>query len=489
MLGSAFAAVAALVLTIIVGHALGAAGTGIFYQAVGIFTVLTQVLRLGTNSGVVRFISEQRAFGRTGSEWRIIGFAAIPVAALSTAVSVAVWLAAAPLAEWLSDPGSDGLSADVLRAMAPFIVVAAVLGVVEIAARMVRGAGTFTLLQNVMLPASRLLTVSLVTLAGATAYEAFGAWTAPLPLWLVVGVAVIASPLIRDFRCRADSPAESRPRFTTFWRFNLPRAVSSALEVGLEWADVLIVAALASPSTAGVYAVVTRAIKAGGIVDHGMRIAVGPTISAMLARKEHVSATALHTRVVRAMILMNWPFYLLLISLGPAVLAVFGSEFVAGAGPMALIAAGFMFQTASGMLQSILLQGGKSTWQMYNKSIALTLSVVGNLLLVPVWGIWGAAVTWLVVLIVDNLIAAWQVHFRMGVVLQPAKLAGAALVPVAVFGIGGGLLRGLVGTNVLAMLLAAAGLAVIYLAALWLLRRRLAIVELWRKVPIVGRYA
>ena len=64
LFGSAFAALAALLLTAIVGNTLGADGTGLFFQAMGIFTILTQVLRLGTNSGIVRYIAEQRAFHR-----------------------------------------------------------------------------------------------------------------------------------------------------------------------------------------------------------------------------------------------------------------------------------------------------------------------------------------------------------------------------------------------------------------------------------------
>lgn len=486
LLGSGFAAVAALLVTVVIGHTLGAAGTGVFFQALGIFTVLTQVLRLGTNTGIVRFISEQRAFDRIGSEWRIVCFAAIPVAALSGLASLAVWFGADALASWLSEPGDSALGADVLRSMAPFVFVGAVLGVVEISARMLRGAGTFALLQNVMLPASRLLAVSIVALAGATAYRAFEAWLIPLPVWLIVGLAVIASPLIRDFRRRSDSPTESRPRFRMFWRFNVPRAISSALEVALEWADVLIVAALAPPAVAGVYAVVTRVVKVGGIVDHAMRIAVAPTISAMLARRETHLASSLHTDVVRVLILLSWPFYVLIIAMGGSVLAIFGPEFVVGWGPMVLLALSLMFQTACGMLQSVLIQGGKSAWQMYNKAIAVGLSIVGNIMLVPVMGIWGAAVTWLVVALADNLIAAYQVHRLMGVHLKPVSLFPAMVPPVLVFGVGGALISLLAGSSLISLLVGGLILAPIYAIVLWGARRQLQIVALWRKVPLIG---
>lgn len=490
LFGSAFAALAALLLTAIVGNTLGASGTGLFFQAMGIFTILTQVLRLGTNSGIVRFISEQRAFDRVGAEWRIVLFAAVPVAIVSGLVSLAVWFFADALGAWLAAPTEADTLADLLRAMVPYIVMGALIGVLQIAARMLRGVTAFTLLQSVLLPASRLLTVLLaVSLAGVAAWGAFEAWLWPLPVWLVITVIVVATPLIRDFRRRAESPPTGRPSLASFWRFNAPRSVSSGLETALEWSDVLIIAAVASPAAAGVYAVITRAVRAGGVVDKAMRVAVSPTISALLARENYSESTRLHTSVVRAMILMNWPFYMLLIAMGPAVLDIFGDEFRSGWGPMILLSLAMMFQTACGMLQSILLQGGKSTWQMYNKSIALALSITGNLALVPLMGIWGAAVTWVLVVVTDNMIAAVQVHRGMHVDLQPRKLVGAMIPPVVIFGGGGLLFTWWGGSSLLILLLAGVVLCLIYGVVLWLLRRLLHIESLWRRIPFVGRWA
>src|SRR5690606_10680767 len=99
------------------------------------------------------------AFERAGAEWRIIVYAAAPVAVVSAAASVAVWFLADALSAWLATPAdADGLAA-LLRAMAPFVVLGALIGVLQISARMLRGVTAFTLLQSVLLPASRLLTV------------------------------------------------------------------------------------------------------------------------------------------------------------------------------------------------------------------------------------------------------------------------------------------------------------------------------------------
>src|SRR5699024_2192491 len=119
--GSGFAAAAAMLLTAIVGNQFGTAGTGVFFQAMGIFVVVTQLMRLGTNSGIVRYIAEERAFGRVGGEWRIVVVALVPVLIVSTIVGIGLWTWSEPLAQQLTTDDPQSLAA-LLRAMPPFVV-------------------------------------------------------------------------------------------------------------------------------------------------------------------------------------------------------------------------------------------------------------------------------------------------------------------------------------------------------------------------------
>ncbi|HEY9423538.1 MAG TPA: polysaccharide biosynthesis C-terminal domain-containing protein, partial [Microterricola sp.] len=218
-------------------------------------------------------------------------------------------------------------------------------------------------------------------------------------------------------------------------------------------------------------------------------LAVSPAISRLLARGDLLGARTLHTKVARAMILTSWPFYLTLATMGPAVLSIFGPEFVAGSIVLTILAGAMMIATSAGMLQSVLLQGGKSSWQMYNKAFALALSVGLNLLLVPVLGILGAALTWTACVIIDTAIASWQVHRRMGMLLEPRKLLLSMAIPLAVFGVGGVIVRLIFGATLPALIGGLLVFGAIYLVVLWFLRGRLGIVALWREIPVMRRYA
>lgn len=477
--GSAFAAIAALALTLLIGNGLGAAGTGVFFQAVGIFTVLTQILKLGTNSGIIRELSRQRAHGARGEAWRTVLVALVPVLAVSTAAAVAVGTWADVLAGWLGPPAQHDELTVLLRDLAPYLVVASAMSVLQTASRMVRGVGTFTLLQNVLLPASRLVAAGAVLMLGWGALAAFRGWLLPLPVWLGATLIVVAVPLLRDVRERSPGAAGWRRSSAAFWRFSAARGVGAALETVFEWADVLLVAALASPADAGVYAVVTRTVRAGQVVDRAMRIAVAPTISGQLARDDVDAARLLHTRVARTMILATWPFYLVLALSGGAVLQLFGPGFDRGAGVLALFAAVTMLTTAAGMLQSVLLQGGRSSWQVGNKGVAVLLIIGLNVWLLPVLGLLGAAIAWATAVAADTALAAWQVHRRMRVRLEPARLVSAAIPALVVFGVGGLVVRALAGDAPLPAAVGSLTLGLVYLLWLWLGREGLGLTPVW----------
>ena len=489
LFGSGFAALIALALTVVIANGFGAYGTGLFFQALAVFTIASQVMRLGTPSGLVKFISEQRAFGRRGEMWRSIAIAVLPVAAIATLGAVAISLYADEVAAWLAPESERVFFAEVLRSMGPFVVVGSVLAVLQTATRMISGVGVFTLLQSVLLPASRLLAVAMAIVLSWNALEAFQAYLGVLPAWLVVTIVILTRPLVRDWKVRAEGTEGFAPAVRRFWRFSGSRAIGGAFETALEWSDVLIVAVLGSPMAAGIYAVATRTVRAGQIVDRAMRLAVSPRISELLARAEVPAAIRLHTIVTRVMILINWPYYLLLATMGPIVLSIFGSQFTEGAIVLAVLAGAMMLSAAAGMLQSVLLQGGKSSWQMYNKGLILGLSIGLNVALVPWIGILGAAITWAACVVVETAIAAWQVHQRMGVRLEPKKLLLAMALPLTIFGLGGMVLRFVFEPSPLVLLIGVLILGSVYLVLLWFLRDRLHITPLWHEIPVLGRWA
>src|SRR5690625_637531 len=475
LLGSGFAAAAALGVAVLVGRGFGADGAGIFFQAIALFTVAAGILKLGTGSGLVRGMARTRALHSGPPDSVMIWWATWPVLVLSSVVALGLYLSAPALANLLTTAGRVDQVSQVLRVLAPFIVVAAVLGVLHTAVRMMRGVLAFTVLQNILTPLGLIVMVGAAVVAGWDVLTAIAGWAALLPLWLLVTLGCLYGPIRRDLRRKRGKVSGESQR--TFWRFTGGRAIGAAVEVCLEWSDVLIVAALRPLHEVGIYAVTTRAVRPGQIVDRALRVALSPRIAHYLPLADFRAATELHTRASRALVLLAWPVYITLILLGSAVAGLSASDVVLGCPVLAVMAAAFLVANLGGMLQSVMLMGGRSSWQVYEKSLVLALSVVGNLLLVPRLGIMGAAITFAVVVLTDTAVAATIVHRGIKVRLQPTQILPVGLIPIVVFGSVGLVVRALLGDEPWVLVVHLPVALSLYGTSLWLLRHRLQIEE------------
>lgn len=476
LIGGATGSVIGLVLAAIIGRSLGTEGAGSYFLVVAVFMIVSNVAELGADTGLVRFVSAARATGRLHEvpflvriATRVVLLGGVVVVALAT-----LWAWAEP-----------GRLAGMPRA---FVIIASVLAagaaMTAVMLAVTRGFGdvlTFPLLQNIALPLLRLVAVGAVVLAGGGTLSVLTAWLAPVPVVLTLATVVaLATMLRRSGRIGAERASSDHDRRVTreFWSFSATRGVSSAVEILLEWFDVIVVGLLTSPEEAGIYAVVTRCARAGEVVQQAARIAVGPQISAALARGAVVEAREIYGLVTAAMIWLAWPFFIVLAVFGDAVLSIFGPGFTDGAGSLAVLSVAMGLATAAGTVQTILLMGGRSTWQLADKSAALALNIALNLVLVPVWGIEGAAISWAVTIIADTLLVVYQVQHLMGVRPVGRHLWIAAALAVGVVGILVLGARLLLGSSVPVMLATVVVVGIVYLAASWPLRGRLGLTEL-----------
>lgn len=465
-----------LLLAAIVGRGLGTEGAGTYFLVVAVFMIVSNVAELGADTGLVRFVAAARATGRLREVPGLVVIAMGPV--LVGGVVIVVLTAA-----WVRDRPGDlaGLSPALVIAASALAVLSALIAVTLSISRGLGDVLAYPLLQNILLPLLRLVGVLVVVTAGGGAGAVVTAWMGPVPLVLAAAVAVA---LVLTSRHAGSvwpgplSPLGKRRMSREFWSFSATRGVSSAVEILLEWFDVILVGALTSSREAGIYAVVTRCARAGEVVQQAARIAVGPQISAALARGAVIEAREIYGLVTAAMIWLAWPFFIVLAVFGDAVLTAFGPGFDDGAVPLAVLSLAMGLATAAGTVQTILLMGGRSSWQLADKSAALVLNIALNLVLVPAWGISGAAVAWAVTIMADTMLVVYQVQRLMHVRPIGQYLWVAAGLACGVVGGITALARLTLGSSVpvLAVTVVVAGTA--YVAASWPLRHRLGLVAL-----------
>lgn len=479
LFGGGTGAVFGFVLAIVVGRGLGEEGTGYFFQMVALFMILANVLEFGADTGLVRELSRQVSLNRFGDLRRTVVIAVFPVVVVGGAVLTVLWLAAPTLARLISTPGDQPITTALILHTAPLILPASLVTVLLGGTRGLGSVLPFTGLYNISLPIARVIGVLLVFAAGSGLLAAAHAWAWPFVLTAGAAAVIVSRQLttaVAQPSVHWAPVTPTRHLIREFWSFSAPRAVAAALEIGLVWIDVLIVAALLGPAPAGIYAVISRCAQSGLLVETAMRMAVSPRISATLARKDLPAARALHLNTTRAMILLAWPFYVTLAVFAPLILELFGPGFPVGAGPLGILAVAMFLWTGAGMVQTVLLMGGRSSWQMSNKAVALAVNIVGNLVFVPLWGISGAAAAWALTIAVDTGLATWQVQHHMGVRLPVRRLLLPIAIVLGTVGVPGLLLRMTFGPTLPALGVHLALVVPLLAAVCWHFRDHLGIV-------------
>ncbi len=174
------------------------------------------------------------------------------------------------------------------------------------------------------------------------------------------------------------------------------------------WFDTLLVAAMIGAKAGGIYAAGTRYLLIGTFVVEAIMQAVGPRVSGLLTLGHKDEAREVVHQTTTWQVAIVWPTYLVVGLFATVLLGVFGPEFVAAEAALVFLSIGMLVSCLGGPCDSVILMSGRSRQSLINSAAALTINVVGNLILVPEYGISAAGFVWAVTLVVAAGLPAIQ---------------------------------------------------------------------------------
>lgn len=468
LLGGAAFALLGFVLVLVVSHGLGAAGAGVFFEAVAIFMIVSRIAQIGADVGVLREMSRLVALGRAADIRQTLLIGLVPVAVVSTAIGGALYLFAPAISRLVVKGSSPELLVSYVRLWAPFLVLAALTAVMLAAARGLGSLVPFVSIENVGKPALQpLLALLLLGLGLGTTALAL-AWAVPIAIGFAITAWWVAALVARGAPAYGplDLTRSLAERTRAFWAFASPRALAAVFQAMAAWVDVLLVGALASARAAGIYAAASRLALMGVLFLRALILVLGPQISGLLARDLRQRAQIVYQVSTWWLTLLSWPLYILLALFAPVAVGVFGEGFGAGDRVLAVLAIGMLISMACGPVSVVLLMAGKSSWNLFNTILAASLGIALNLVLIPRYGVLGAAIAAATTVAANNLIPLAQVWGFLR--LHPLGrgfliVAGSALFA---YGVGGGLARMMLGATPLALALSGALGTLVYVVLL-----------------------
>jgi O-antigen/teichoic acid export membrane protein len=172
---------------------------------------------------------------------------------------------------------------------------------------------------------------------------------------------------------------------------SLPLLVISGLEDLVTHSDILILSVLLAPEEVGIYFAAARTLALAGFIHFAVQFVAGRGFALALADRDR---TQFQDAVSRSSRLTFWSTLVALaatVAAGPLLLGAFGPEFAAGYPVMAVLAAGLLAKAASGQAGEVLVVTGRWREGLWLGVLTLAANVALILLLVPAFGMLGAA--------------------------------------------------------------------------------------------------
>jgi len=401
-------------LALLIARLFGPAGLGTYTLAVAFANGAALIGVLGMDRASTRFIAHHRARSEHGAVVGLARFATFVTIIISAGLTATLLVAAPEIERAWHQPGL-ALPVQVLALAVPAIALGAAWRDGLRGFQDVRLAG---LLEKVGIPG-----LTAVALLGALALGGGGATAAAAgALVAYVATALVAgASLLRRVSGPATAPAYHRSAWT---RFAALMAVEGVLLFVLQWTDQLLVGFFLDTHAVGVYASALRLAALVAVPLLAVNSIMAPTAASLHGAGETERLRVTFARMTWATAGAGLAIGAVLLVSGPWLLGLFGPEFVAGYPALVVLVLGQVVNAATGSVGVILGMTGHAGRLTLNAGLTAMLTIGLNLLLIPRFGIVGAALATSAALVSVNVLRTIQVRRVLGFwAYDPRELA------------------------------------------------------------------
>jgi O-antigen/teichoic acid export membrane protein len=402
LVGIGAGAVLMMVNEVLAARFLGPAGYGLYALALMLARISAVMAVFGVPVSVLHHLPVQLSRGeRHRALGTILGSMPLPlVFGLTLALGLGIgadWIASRVLGQ----PEAGPFLA-VLGFAIPLFVVIDLLGII------VRGFGRAlpaVVIQN-MVPQLCSIGVLAFLLASdgppiGAAYAQLGGLvvSVPLGIWFVVR-------LVRD-HIGSVKPAFELGRL---YGYALPITfnVIASLVIGLT--DLFLLGLFTDASTVGTYRACMQIVLVFGLPMNALRAATAPVYTVLIADQRQAALQTTYAAAVRLATFMAVPLLVLIVINGGDLLGIMGPAFIVGASALLVLACGQAVESAFSASHVVLMIGSRQRLEAVNMAVAACLNLVLNLLLIPSYGLLGAALSTTTALIALAVLRAVQVR-------------------------------------------------------------------------------
>lgn len=176
-----------------------------------------------------------------------------------------------------------------------------------------------------------------------------------------------------------------------FLSYSFPLLLASFLGVFIDRIDIIMIGNLLDNRSVGIYQVTSQISMILLMILYIFNTAFAPKISQMYHNGETKRLSIIYIKSTRILFVIALAFLIVIIFFNQYILLIFGEDAIEGSGALILRTMGQFINVSVGVVWSMLAMTGNNKAQMFINIFVSFLNVLLNFLLIPVWGIEGAA--------------------------------------------------------------------------------------------------
>lgn len=204
-------------------------------------------------------------------------------------------------------------------------------------------------------------------------------------------------------------------------KFSIPQVLSNFLIFVILSSDLMILGIYRSSSEVGIYTMVIKIAMLISYILLSFNAIFSPIISDLHNRKKIENLDSLLKTVTRWNYTISLPIFLIIFLFAKPILAVLGNAYVLGASALMILSVSQFVSAATGQIGFIILMSGRTYIFLFTNIAAAVVNLLLNFLLVPTYGMVGAAIASAISLAGINILRVIIVAYSMRI--QPYNRA------------------------------------------------------------------
>jgi O-antigen/teichoic acid export membrane protein len=234
---------------------------------------------------------------------------------------------------------------------------------------------------------------------------------------LIIGCIVSTFIVLRLFGCKESLSRQQSDlgcRSLGVFRTSLPMFLSSALYLVVSQTDVVMLGAMTKPEDVGVYIIMMKLGLGVNFILMSINMVLGPKFAELYSRDDMQGLISVAQKSSKLIFYCTAPFLSILIVFGKPILGFFGEDFIGGYTALIFIALGQFVNSICGSVGYFMNMTGHQKIFCRIVFLGALLNIVLNLLLIPRYGITGAAIASLLSVCLWNIVTLVFIRNKFG---------------------------------------------------------------------------